>query len=121
MNNQKFMNAINQNIEIVKGDTCIFDFELKGLGSDVSPSFELICREKPEGTKYFDCKSSDNEITQESYDSTNDIYTYSVYIAPSQTTELNVGRYYYDLKMTLDSNVYTLLRGRFELVYDVID
>lgn len=121
INQQKFLNAIEQDIQMVKGDTCIFNFQIAGLGEGVSPSFVLACKTIPDSTvgNSFSVSSASGDIVQEEYDSSTDTYTYSVCISPGKTTVRNAGRYYYDLQMTLDDNIYTLMRGRLELLYEV--
>ena len=117
LNKQDFINAIYQDIDIVKGDTLAFNFQLKGLNG-VEPAFKFSCKDNPEGETYFTSESPDG-ITLEDYDEVKDIATYSVYIAPAKTKGLELARYYYDLQMTLEDDIYTLMRGRFTLLYEI--
>jgi len=117
LNKQDFLNAIYQDIDIVKGDTLAFNFQLHGLNGAV-PTFLFTCKENPDGVTYF-TSDSDDGITLEEYDEQTDTATYSVYIAPNKTEGLELARYYYDLKMQLNGDIYTLMRGRFALLYKV--
>ena len=123
VNKQDYTNAIIQNIEIVRGDTLAFNFELTGLGSenvykDLAVTFAVV--EQYDGAKLVEVTKA-NGITLESYDSTSDTALFSVCVAPSMTKTLDVARYYYDLQIKDTENVLTLMRGDFTLVYDVAD
>lgn len=122
-NNQQFINAIQKNIMMVRGDTCVFNFQLTGLGSSASPTFEMACKTMPDNSvsNSFEISSTDGDIVLEEYDDETDTGTYSVCISPGDTSSLDIGRYYYDLQMTLDDNIYTLMRGRLELLYEVTE
>lgn len=123
VNKQDFINAINSNIEMVRGDTLAFNFQLTGLGSrdayeDLIVTFAVA--------EHYDDESiieSNNEdgIALEDYDAAKDEAIFSVYVAPNKTKTLDLARYYYDLQIKDDTNVITLMRGRLTLVYDVAD
>lgn len=117
INKQDFINAINQDIDIVKGDTLAFAFQLQGLG-DVEPTFTFSCALSYYDSPLFTVDSEDG-ITRESYDAEKDIATYTIRIAPNKTEALDLNRYYYDLEMTLDDDIITLMRGRLTLLYEV--
>ena len=117
VNKQDFINAITQDIEMVKGDTLSFAFQLQGLGG-AEPTIVFSC-----ALNYYDdilfTVDTEDGITREAYDSENDIATYSIRVAPNKTASLDLNRYYYDMEMTLDEDVITLMRGRLTLVYEV--
>ncbi len=117
INRQDFLNALNQDIDMVRGDTVAFNFQLEGLAGD-EPTFNFTCKDKPNGNTYITAELDDG-ITLEEYDETTDIATYSVSIAPTKTASLDLARYYYDLQMTLNDDVITLMRGRLTLLYEV--
>lgn len=121
INKQAFINSVNQDIEIVRGDTLAFNFQLSGLGSRaeyeaLTASFAVA--EKYDGMVLFNVTNGGG-IELEDY--TGDVATFSVCIAPELTRPLDVARYYYDLQIKDDYNVVTLMRGRFSLVYDVAE
>lgn len=121
INKQDYINAITQNIEMVRGDTLAFNFQLMGLGSRAAYE-ALTCTfavaEYYDGEKIVECTNADG-IELEDY--TGDTATFSVCIAPNKTKELNPARYYYDLQIKDDDNVITLMRGNFTLVFDIAD
>ena len=123
VNKQDYINAINQNIDMIRGDTLAFNFQLSGLGSrsayeDLLVTFAVA--EHYDNIALFECTNG-NGISLENYNSTNDTATFSVFVAPNKTKTLDLARYYYDLQIKDNNNVVTLMRGRFTLVYDVAD
>ena len=123
VNRQDFINAINQNIDMVRGDTLAFSFQLAGLGSR-SASEDLIVTfavaEHYDDDLLIESTTEDG-IALEDYDTNKDTATFSVYLAPNKTKTLDLARYYYDLQLKDDNNVITLMRGRLTLLYDVAD
>lgn len=124
INKQDYINAITQNIDIVRGDTLAFNFQLMGLGSssayeDLLVTF-AVAEHYDDEVLLFDCQVGDG-ITLETYDAAKDTATFSVFVAPNKTKTLDLARYYYDLQIKDDENVFTLMRGRLTLVYDVAD
>ena len=117
LNKQDFLNNIYQDIDIVRGDSLTFGFEVIGLNG-ATPDFTFTCKDHYDGDIIFTA-TNDSGITLEEYDETSDKAIYSVWIAPNKTNNLELTRYYYDLEMRLDEDVITLMRGRFTLLYDV--
>lgn len=121
VNKQDFINAFEQNIEIVRGNSLCFNFQLTGLGSlSAYEAFEvdLNVSENYNDSPVFGSSLGDG-ITLENYDTESDTATYSVFVAPSKTKDLELARYYYALNISNSANVVTLMRGRFTLVYNV--
>ena len=123
VNKQDFINAINSNIEMVRGDTLAFNFQLMGLGSRAAYEDLIVTFAVAE---HYDDESiieinNEDGITLEDYDAAKDEAIFSVYVAPNKTKTLDLARYYYDLQIKDDTNVITLMRGRLTLVYDVAD
>lgn len=123
---QDFLNAVTQDIDIVKGDTLSFNFQLTGLklGTPAAkrPTFTFSVAD--EQSIFFTATSAHGEedadgITLADYNESKDVATYVVYIAPTKTKTLDLARYYYDLQMELGDDVYTLMRGRFTLLREV--
>lgn len=124
INKQAYINAINQNIEIVRGDTLAFNFILHGLGSQEEYEeliFKFAVVENYDDETLIEVTNEDNGITLVDYDALKDNATFTVYIASTLTKALSIARYYYDLQLSNDSDVLTLMRGRFNLLYDVAD
>lgn len=119
INKQAYINAITQDIEMVRGDTLAFNFQLSGLGSREeyeALTVNFAIAEKYDGMVLINCT---NGAGIELEDYTGDVATFSVCVAPNLTQPLDVARYYYDLQIKDDYNVVTLMRGRLTLVYDV--
>lgn len=124
VNKQDFINAINRDIDIVRGDTLAFCFQLSGLGS--SSAYEDLAVTFAVAEHYDDAvnvveSTLEDGITLENYDVATDTATYTVVVAPNKTKYLDLARYYYDLQIKDEANVITLMRGYFTLVYDVAD
>lgn len=124
VNKQDFLNAFNQNIDMVRGDTLAFNFQLSGLES-LSAYEELLVTfavaEHYDDDELIEITNTSNGITLEEYNAANDTATYSVCIDPSMTKTLDLTRYFYDLQIKNNTNVITLMRGRLTLLYDVAD
>jgi len=121
VNKQDFINAFEQNIDIVRGNSLCFNFQLTGLGSlaaYVAFEVDLNVSENYNDSPVFGSSLGDG-ITLENYDTESDTATYSVFVAPSKTKDLELARYYYALNISNSANVVTLMRGRFTLVYNV--
>lgn len=123
INKQDYINAITQNIDMVRGDTLAFNFQLNGLGSLVEYENLLVTFAVAE---HYDDEhiieiDSNNGITLEEYDVNSDTALFSVNIAPNLTKTMNLGRYYYDMQIKNTTNIITLMRGYLTLLYDVAD
>ena len=123
INRQDYINAINQNIDMIRGDTLAFNFQLTGLGSQDAYEDLLITfavAEHYDDEELIEITNADG-IDLEEYNAATDTATYSVYIAPNKTKTLDLASYYYDLQIKDDTNVITLMRGRLTLKWDVAD
>ena len=123
VNKQDYLNAITQNIEMVRGDTLAFDFQLSGLGSRAAyedMGVTLAVAEHYEDESLIEL-SNGYGIELEDYNAVTDTATYSVILSPNQTKTLDLARYYYDLQIQDSDNVITLMRGRLTLLWDVAD
>jgi hypothetical protein len=123
LNRQDFINAIDNNIDMVRGDTLAFSFQLAGLKSrsayeDLIVTFAVAEHYNDESLVEI---TSGNGIELEDYDTAKDTATFSVSVAPNNTKTLDLNRYYYDLQIKDDNNVITLMRGRLTLLWDVAD
>ena len=123
VNKQNYLNSIEQNIDIVRGDTLAFNFQLAGLGSRadyeaLSVMFAVAEHYDDEALIEVD---TTNGVTLEDYNEADDVALYSVSVAPALTKDLDLARYYYDLQIKDTDNTITLMRGRFTLLWDVSD
>lgn len=121
VNKQDYINSITQNIDIVKGDTLAFCFQLSGLGSNAeytALSVNFAVAEHYGEDAIIDVDTF-NGIELTDYNAESDTATFTVCVAPYMTKDLDLGRYYYDLQIADGDNVITLMRGIFTLVYEV--
>ena len=118
INKQDYINAVNQNIEMVRGDTLAFNFQLQGLGGSNPDAIIFSCAEHYGETPIFTADLT-NGIALEEYDSLTDTATYSVRIAPGKTATLDAIRYCYDMQIQIGNDILTLMRGRLSLLNEV--
>lgn len=118
VNKQEYLNAVEQNIEMVRGDTLAFNFQLGGLTQAECEALTVtfaVTNDYEEDALF--------EITNgtgiELIDYVDGIATYSVAVSPSITAGMEVARYYYDLQIEDTDNKVTLMRGSFTLLYEV--
>ncbi len=97
---------------MVRGDTLAFGVEIEGLGQDLDTCY-FSCKTDPSDTNYVFQKSLDDGITVVEQGK------YRVRVAPDDTENLNTGKYFYDLEIGINGDIYTVLRGKLEIVYDI--
>lgn len=123
INKQDFLNAWTQEIEMVRGDTLAFNFQLAGLGSE-SEYEDLTCvfavSEHYEKDNVVEVTNY-NGISLVEYDAAHDIATFGVSVAPAKTKNLPLTRYSYELKIKDSTNVITLMRGHLTLLFNLHD
>lgn len=100
-----------RNITMTRGDTLAFGVEIEGLNQDLETAY-FTCRESYEGEIVFQ-KSLNNGISKV------DDGQYRVRVAPSDTEDLEAGKYYYDLELGVNDDVFTILKGILEIENDV--
>ena len=110
-----FMNAIRRDIEMVKGDTLSFGFEVKGLHGQRPDAVQFSCKDKLEDLGYIFSVSLADTIDFRSYDSETDILTYGVRVPPNKTAGIYAGAYFYDLELRVNGDVITLMIGRLQI------
>lgn len=110
-----YLNYNNKNLTITRGDTLQFAVEISGLdGAEVS-AMKFTCKENINDSTFLFQKTLDSGITK--IDDTH----YKVRVRPDETKNLEIGNYYYDLEMTANDDVYTLLKGRLKVEFDITD
>lgn len=123
VNRQDFLNSVNQNIDMVRGDTLAFNFQLHGLGSQAdyeALEVKFQVAEQVDASPIIEVSNS-NYINLVEYSAGKDVATFSVSLAPNMTRALEPNRYYYDLQIADNNNVLTLMRGRLTILYDIAD
>lgn len=102
------------NIQVVKGDTLSFGVEIEGLEQDLETAY-FSCKKDIDEETYIFQKSLGHGISKVAQGQ------YIVRVAPEDTKNLEVGEYYYDLQIGLNGDIFTILRGLFDILYDVTE
>ena len=100
-----------ENLKMIRGDTLAFGIELDGV-TDVDAVYFSVKKTKFE-TEYILQKALNNGIAKI------EDGKYSVRVAPSDTHNLEVGTYYYDLQIEANGDVFTVLYGALEIEADI--
>lgn len=104
-------NMAENNITMVRGNTLSFGMEFDGLDQDLSTAFFTIKREV-DGAAIVQ-KTLGDGITKV------ETGKYRVRVAPEDTANIDVQRYYYDLQIGVNTDVYTILRGALDIVWNI--
>ena len=104
----------NQNITMVRGDTLAFNVEVFDEDGNVVlvDSADFTCKKKPLGDENIFHKALGAGIVQSDG-------LLSVRVAPEDTKEVDAGRYFYDLCLGVDDDVYTVMKGILTIEQDV--
>lgn len=99
------------NITAVRGDTLSFGMEFDGLDQSLESAY-FTARDGYEGKILFQ-KSLGDGITE------TETGKYAVRVAPEDTETAKAGQYYYDLEISINGDVFTVLIGTLTLMQDV--
>lgn len=112
------MNYYYNNIKHVKGDTFSCGLVVEDLGQDLD-EVNFTCKNSANDNAevLFNCSLGDG-ITLVDYDIEKDIRKYVIRVAPNDTKNLQAGTYYYDLEIGVNSDIFTIMKGRFVLEQD---
>ena len=100
-------------ITMVRGDTLSFGLSIDGLdGQDLETAF-FTCKSNKSNVSNVFQKSLGNGISKL------DDGEYVVRVAPEDTANVEAGKYFYDLQIGLNSDVFTILHGILEITQDV--
>ena len=110
------MKTIIQNMEMTRGDT-FSGFEF-GIENDAGETLQLdaayfSCKTDPDAEDYIFQKSIGDGIARGSDG------MYRLKVPASDTDDVVLGRYYYDLEITLQGDTFTPMKGRLNLTFDV--
>ena len=107
------MNYYKNDIRNVKGNTFSHPIVVEGLNQDLEGVY-FTCRDGlNDDSNILFQKSLNNGITFLYYDEEKDIRTYVVRVAPNDTKDLQAGTYFYDETVFVNSDVITIMKGRF--------
>ena len=105
-------------LEVIRGDTLSFAFSLE---FDSNPQMlekaNLTCRKNIDDSTPIFQKSLNNgiEFVKQERNKT----FYSVRIAPEDTNDIDAGRYFYDLSIELNGDVFTIIHGMLIIENDI--
>lgn len=105
---------MDQKLTMVRGDTGALGMDIKdqtGAGQILDSAYFTV-RDAWEGQILFQ-KSLDDGITMQ------EDGQYVVRIAPDDTKSVHSGEYYYDLEISANGDVFTVLRGILMILHDV--
>ena len=105
----------NKNITMTKGDTLSFVVEISDQEKeplDVETAFFTCKKNFTDEVNVFK-KSIGSGITRM------DAGQYTVRVAPEDTESIEAGKYFYDLQVGLNSDVFTIMKGIIEIEQDV--
>lgn len=104
-------------IRMVRGDTLSFGIQIMDeSGEPFSQDLDYVyftCNSNDAINKYLFMKSLNDGITKDSQGK------YIVRVAPDDTKYAKAGKYFYELEIGLNGDVYTVMRGVLELQQDV--
>lgn len=120
VNKKTFCNAEDATITMVKGDTMSFNFAIKGLGR-VAENIYFTCKENLNNIVPLIVKGFNNGVSLISYNEATDEAIYCLRLSRNDTRDLTPALYYYDLTLLEDYDQITLMRGRLNLIYSVLN
>lgn len=112
------MNYYSNNIKNCKGDTFSCALVVEDLGQDLDQVY-FTCREtlNDNAEILFQCSLGDG-VSLVEYDAEKDIRKYAIRVSPEKTENLQAGTYYYDEEITVNGDVFTIMKGRFIIEQD---
>lgn len=105
--------AATKNLEMIRGDTMTLDVELTDLEDATVASMFFTVKKKATDTTNVIQKSLSNGITN------NGDNSYTVRVAPSDTSNVAAGKYAYDLQIGIGSDIFTVMMGILTVIQDV--
>ena len=108
-------NMQNQVITMVRGDSLSFGIQIydqdKAL-MDIEEAF-FSCKKNINDSAYVFQKSIADGIERM------ELGVYDVRVAPEDTAEIEAGRYFYDMQVRLNSDIFTIMKGVLEIEMNV--
>lgn len=101
----------DKNIRMTRGDTLAFGMEFDGLDQDLDSAY-FTCKKAYEGENVFQKSLGDGISKAEDN-------KYRVRVAPEDTANIDAGKYYYDLEIGVNGDIFTLMKGILDIEPDV--
>lgn len=105
------MNSRIYNMDMVRGDTLSFGFEVDGIDNLDTAFFS--CKRNPDDSEYLFQKRLGDGIYEAEEGK------YGVRLAPEDTRNIDSGLYYYDVEIGVNGDIFTILEGRLKLIQDI--
>lgn len=99
-------------IKLTRGDTLSFGVEIDGV-DELDTAFFTCKKDVNESTVLFQ-KSLNNGIVKQGN-------AYAVRVAPADTKDAEIGKYFFDLQIGVNDDVFTILKGILEITYEVTE
>lgn len=107
----------HKNFQMMRGDTYIFSVKFNGFNADRNvESMYFTCSSNLISESLEFWLSFENGITRSA---DKDEYVYFIKIDPDSTRNMLPGVYFYDLQVTIDGDVFTILEGDLTIKADV--
>lgn len=100
------------NLTMTRGDTLAFAVEIEGLEGQDLDTVKFSCKTDPDDQAYVFQKTLEDGISKV------EAGKYRVRVAPEDTEDAELGKYYYDLQIGLNSDIYTIMKGKLELTWE---
>ena len=105
-------NYPNYQINMARGDTLSFGLEFEGLGQNLDSAYFTVKKNALDEEPIFQKSLNDGISKVEDY-------KYIVRIAPEDTATLDAGQYAFDVQVSANGDVYTIMLGNLILSQDV--
>lgn len=99
-------------IRMVKGDTLSFGIEIERLDKDLDSAYFSCKKNYVDGTYAFQ-KTLNNGITKL------ETGQYVVRVAPEDTKDIEAGKYFFDMQIGVNSDIFTILKGIIEIEQEI--
>lgn len=110
------MNFYNRDLKVVRGDTFSNTIIVEGLGQNLE-AIQFTCKSGlNDNDEEIFTKELNDGITLIEYNEEEDIRKYAIRVAPEDTEDVQSGTYYYDIRIKVNFDVFTIMKGKFILI-----
>lgn len=110
------MNYYKRDITLVRGDTFSNTIIVEDLGQDLE-EIKFTCKSglNDDSDTIFEKELNDG-ITLIDYNEEEDIRKYAIRVPPEDTKDVQSGTYYYDIRIKVNFDIFTIMKGKLILV-----
>lgn len=105
-----------KNIEMFKSTTLAFALEFEGITQELESAYFTVKRDLDIDEPIIQKSLNDGISVVEIADNS---ISYRVRVAPEDTSNVEIGDYYYDLQISINGDVFTILNGTLKIKQDV--